>query len=56
MVNLKLVEEIECSKYVDDLISGGETTKQALEIKITATAIFGRRLSSCTSGILTIAS
>ena len=27
--------------YVDDLISGGETTKQALEIKMTATAIFG---------------
>ena len=27
--------------YVDDLINGGETTKQALEIKMTATAIFG---------------
>ena len=27
--------------YVDDLISGGETTKQALEIKMTATTIFG---------------
>ena len=41
MVNMELVEKIECSKYVDDLISAGETTKQALEIKITATAIFG---------------
>ena len=41
MVNMELVEKIECSKYVDGLISGGETTKQALEIKITATAIFG---------------
>ena len=27
MVNLELVEEIERSMYVDDLISGGETTK-----------------------------
>ena len=41
MVNPELVEEIERSMYVDDLISGGETTKQALEIKMTATAIFG---------------
>ena len=28
-------------ELVDDLISGGETTKQTLEIKITATAILG---------------
>ena len=41
MVNPELVEEIERSMYVDDLISGGETTKQALEIKMTATTIFG---------------
>ncbi|XP_058966951.2 uncharacterized protein [Pocillopora verrucosa] len=41
MVNPELVEEIERSMYVDDLISGGETTKQALEIKMTATAILG---------------
>ena len=41
MVNPELVEEIERSMYVDDLISGGETTKQALEIKVTATTIFG---------------
>ena len=39
--NPELVEEIERSMYVDDLISGGETTKQALEIKMTATTIFG---------------
>ena len=32
---------IERSMYVDYLISGGATTKQALEIKMTATAIFG---------------
>ena len=36
MVNLELVEEIERSMYVD-----GETTKQTLEIKMTATTIFG---------------
>ena len=41
MVNPELVEQIERSMYVDDLISGGETTKQALEIKMTATAILG---------------
>ena len=41
MVNPELVEEIERSMYVDDLISGGKTTKQALEIKMTATTIFG---------------
>ena len=41
MVNPELVEEIERSRYVDDLISGGETTKQALEIKMTATTKFG---------------
>ena len=40
-VNSELVEEIECSMYVDDLISSRETTKQALEIKMTATTIFG---------------
>ena len=34
MVNSELVEEIECSMYVDDLISSRETTKQALEIKM----------------------
>ena len=28
-------------ELVDDLISGGETTKQTLEIKMTATAILG---------------
>ncbi|XP_066029903.1 uncharacterized protein [Pocillopora verrucosa] len=41
MVNPELVEEIERSMYVDDLISGGETTERALEIKMTATTIFG---------------
>ena len=41
MVNPELVEEIERSMYVDDLISGGETAKQALEIKMTATTTFG---------------
>ena len=41
MVNSELVEEIECSMYVDDLISSRETTKQALEIKMTAATIFG---------------
>ena len=39
-MNPEPVEEIERSIYVDDLISGGETTKQALEIKMTATTIF----------------
>ena len=42
MVNPELVEEIERSMYVDGLISGGETTKQALELKMTATRIFGQ--------------
>lgn len=41
MVNPELVEEIERSMYVEDLITGGETTEQALEIKMTATTIFG---------------
>ena len=39
-VNPKLVEEIECSMYVDDLITGGELVKQALEVKQTAQTIF----------------
>ena len=41
MVNPELVEEIERIMYVVDLISGGETAKQALEIKMTATTTFG---------------
>ena len=40
MANPKLVEEIERSLYVDDLISGGETTDQALELKHGAKSIF----------------
>nr|XP_058973923.1 uncharacterized protein LOC131800242 [Pocillopora verrucosa] len=41
MVNPELMEEIERRLYVDDLSNGKETTNQALEIKMTATAIFG---------------
>lgn len=39
-VNPKLVEEIERSMYVDDLITGRESVKQALEAKQTAQTIF----------------
>ena len=39
-VNPKPVEEIERRMYVDDLITGGESVKQALEAKQTARAIF----------------
>ena len=39
-VNPKLVEEVERSIYVDDLITGGESVKQALEAKQTARAIY----------------
>ena len=39
-VNPKLVEEIERSMYVDDLITGGESVDQALEAKQTAPTIF----------------
>ena len=39
-VNPKLVEEIERSMYVDDLITGGESVNQALEAKQTAQTIF----------------
>lgn len=41
MANPELVEKVKRSMYTDDLISGVETTKQALEIKMTATKIFG---------------
>ena len=41
MVNPGLIEEIWHSMYVDDLVSGEETTKKTLEIKMTATTIFG---------------
>ena len=40
LVNLELVEEIERIKYEDDLISGGKTTNQASEFKMTSTIIF----------------
>ena len=38
--NPTVVEEIERSLYVDDLIGGGETVKEALELKETAKSIF----------------
>ena len=41
MVNPELMEEIERRLYVDDFINGKKTTNQALEIKMTVTAIFG---------------
>ena len=40
MANSKLVEEIERSLCVADLISRGETTEQALELKHGAKSIF----------------
>ena len=40
MANSKLVEETELSLYVEDLISGRETTDQALELKHGAKSIF----------------
>ena len=40
LVSPELVEEIERIKYEDDLISGGETTNQASEFKMTSTIIF----------------
>ena len=43
-VNPKVVEEIERSMYVDDLITGGESVKQALEAKQTARAIFSEAI------------
>ena len=45
MVNPELVEEVKRSMYMDDWISGGETRKQAVEIKMTATKIFGQTTS-----------
>ena len=38
--NPEVVEEIERSLYVDDLIGGGETIKEALKLKETAKSIF----------------
>ena len=40
-VHPKIVEEIERSLYVDDLIGGGGTTEKALEVKQTAQSVFG---------------
>ena len=43
-VNPKLVEEIERSMYVDDLITGGESVDQALEAKQIAQTIFNEAI------------